>query len=119
MIEKRHFHRINYEIPGTFTVNNICHEVKIKNLSLQGMLIELININEISLVIGMEGVLCVHLSEDISPFVNVSIVRIENHFLGLKICNVDLEALTYIRTICVLNAENQNVNYQELEHLIK
>lgn len=112
--ELRHFSRILFNAPATFTVDQIQHPCEVLDLSLRGALLRIPMI----LPVGVPAELALTLSDDARIVMAGEVAHIEQDHIGLRCLRIDVDSITHLRRLLELNLEDPARLERELSTLI-
>ncbi len=109
---RRRFTRIFFDAETVLAQGDTAHIVKLMDVSLQGMLVQLLPEQHVQPDIPVEG--CIHLGGDIQIRMTLSVVNHRGDRLGLHCENIDLDSLTHLRRLVELNLGDVSLLEREL-----
>jgi len=116
MPEKRHFHRISFDVKAELELNGTVTETSLVDISLKGALIE--GPPGFAPELGSHCRLTIHLSNSDQFFsFDGEVVHLNENLAGIKITLIDIESMIHLRRLVTLNSENSEQVRSELNAL--
>lgn len=112
---RRIFTRIFFDAETIITQGDNALVVRLVDISLQGMLIELLDGQQIDRSRSLMA--CIHLGGDIQICMESSVANQNGSRVGLHCENIDLDSLTHLRRLVELNAGDTTLLERELSAL--
>ncbi len=115
--ERRHFSRVTFDNPGVLTSGGYSLDVQVRDLSLNGALLELPASSELShnarcrleLPLSAEATICMDLE----------LMHREGSLAGFRCLAIDLDSMSHLRRLVELNTGNTDLLQRELSELAR
>lgn len=127
MSDKRHFHRIKLDIPGTLAHQDRQIPVMVKDVSLQGIRLAASEseLQHLPFDSHIPYRACFTLNED-SPLITLNIEQLYRQtdsrndvvLLGCKLSHSDIDTIAALRRVIELNAEDESYDEKEINALV-
>ena len=113
--ERRHYQRVTFDAEVVMESEGatwLCHLV---DISLKGLLV--VFPDKIEAKLGGVYQMEFRLGVDAAINMNVKVVHLEDHLVGLEWSDIDLESLTHLRRLLELNLSDPDEMHRELSEL--
>ena len=115
MTDKRHFTRISFHEPVTFTYAGHVFPANLLDISLKGALIE--HYGDAHLYLGGSCKLSIVLSLDEKIEMDGEIVHLTQTCIGLKCRRIELDSITVLRRLVEMNLGDEELMQREFNAL--
>ena len=115
--ERRAYQRVSFHNAARLTCpQGNAHEGRLHDLSLKGALLELQD--EWQGKPGYHCQLLIELSDEVRILMQVTVIHVREHRLGLRCDEIDIDSITNLRRLLALNSDDPELLERDLDHLL-